>query len=82
MQVARVTSKGQITLPKSLREELRIAKGDLLGFVIAGNKAQILRLGSVDDFYGSIRVRGRQDFQKIRNATKRRMAGAIASEGE
>ncbi len=32
MQVARVTSKGQITLPKAIREALGIEQGDLLIF--------------------------------------------------
>ncbi len=32
MQVARVTSKGQVTLPKAIREALRVERGDLLIF--------------------------------------------------
>lgn len=33
MQVARVTSKGQVTVPKAIRETLRVRRGDLLVFV-------------------------------------------------
>lgn len=39
MPTATITSKGQITLPKAVREHLHVAQGDQLEFVIgpAGN---------------------------------------------
>ena len=33
MQVARVTSKGQVTVPKAIRQTLGVRRGDLLVFV-------------------------------------------------
>lgn len=32
MRMARVTSKGQVTVPKAIREALRLERGDLLVF--------------------------------------------------
>ena len=33
MEVSRVTSKGQITIPKAVRERLNIAEGDKIAFI-------------------------------------------------
>lgn len=36
---ASVTSKGQITIPKVVREKLRIEQGDVISFIIENNQA-------------------------------------------
>ena len=42
MPLATVTSKGQVTLPKELRDALRITSGSKLGFkVLAGGRAEM-----------------------------------------
>jgi looped-hinge helix DNA binding domain, AbrB family len=33
MEVARITSKGQITIPKAIRERLNLAEGDKVAFI-------------------------------------------------
>jgi antitoxin PrlF len=53
---ARVTSKGQITVPKAVRDALGIQTGDELVFRVDGNRAVLAR---TPDFLGlarSIRV--------------------------
>lgn len=82
MEVAKVTSKGQITLPKSIREKFHIVTGDMVAFVLTGNKAELIRLGSPEDFYGSIHVKKEQDFKQIRTIIKRKKAKEAAGEGE
>ena len=48
MPTATVTSKGQITLPKKVREQLRVHPGDAVDFVI-GRDGQIrVTAGQVD----------------------------------
>lgn len=45
-----LTSKGQITIPKVVRERLRIkAKGDLVGFVLdpSGTRVQLTRVEAI-----------------------------------
>ena len=42
MAIATITSKGQITLPKEVREHLQLAEGDRVEFVIEGQgKVQV-----------------------------------------
>jgi AbrB family looped-hinge helix DNA binding protein len=38
MELAKVTSKGQITIPKDIREKLNIKTGDKVIFIEEGNK--------------------------------------------
>ncbi|HXU45801.1 MAG TPA: type II toxin-antitoxin system PrlF family antitoxin [Thermoanaerobaculia bacterium] len=42
MATATITRRGQITLPRSVREHLRVAEGDRLDFVIRENGSVIL----------------------------------------
>ncbi len=37
MPVATLTSKGQITIPKEIREQLQVQTGDRIEFLIGGN---------------------------------------------
>ena len=37
MSIATLTSKGQVTIPKSVREALRLAAGDRIEFIDVGN---------------------------------------------
>jgi AbrB family looped-hinge helix DNA binding protein len=43
---SRLTSKFQATIPKTVRAFMRLAKGDLLVFVISGNEI-ILKKGEI-----------------------------------
>jgi AbrB family looped-hinge helix DNA binding protein len=40
---ARVTSKGQVTVPKAVRDALGIAEGDEVVFRVEGNRAVLAR---------------------------------------
>jgi AbrB family looped-hinge helix DNA binding protein len=53
---ARVTSKGQVTVPKAVREALGIEKGDELIFRVDGKRAVLARTSDFLDLAGSIRV--------------------------
>jgi AbrB family looped-hinge helix DNA binding protein len=37
MQTAKITSKGQVTLPKTIREHLKLNKGDRIEFLLDAN---------------------------------------------
>jgi len=53
MYTAKVTSKGQITLPKGLRDELKIHPGDEIQFLFKQGKAYMLnRSGGIADLKG------------------------------
>lgn len=53
---ARVTSKGQVTVPKAVRDALGIKEGDKVVFRVEGNRAVLARTPDFLDLAGSLRV--------------------------
>jgi antitoxin PrlF len=54
---ARITSKGQITIPKSVREALKLTEGDQVVFrVIEGERAILARTPDLLELAGSVSV--------------------------
>jgi len=62
MLAAKLTSKGQITIPKAVRDSLGINTGDKLEFVVTDKKEALVRPVSkkVDEVYGKLHVPGRK----------------------
>lgn len=62
MPTATLTSKGQITLPKEVREQLRLAEGDRLEFLIDESGEVRIRplTGSVRELFGCISRAGQR----------------------
>ena len=48
MPSATVTSKGQITLPKAIRDRLRLGAGDRVDFIVTDDGTVVLRPATVD----------------------------------
>lgn len=57
MPISTLTSKGQITLPKEVREHLHLMEGDRVEFVIEAEGTVEVRpvSGSVRDLFGCLR---------------------------
>lgn len=53
---AKVTSKGQVTVPKAVRDALGIREGDEVIFRVEGNRAVLARTPDFLELAGSIRV--------------------------
>jgi antitoxin PrlF len=53
---ARVTSKGQVTVPKAVREALGIAEGDHVVFRVEGTRAVLARTPDLLALAGSVPV--------------------------
>ncbi len=53
---ARVTSKGQVTVPKSVRDALGIHEGDEIVFRVEGNRAVLARTPDFLSLAGSLAV--------------------------
>jgi AbrB family looped-hinge helix DNA binding protein len=53
---ARVTTKGQVTIPRSVREALGIAAGDAVVFRVEGNRAVLAKTPSFLDLAGTFAV--------------------------
>lgn len=62
MPTATITSKGQLTLPKAIRDRLHVNPGDTVEFVIEDSGQIHVRAGSIDvrDLRGLLRRPGRQ----------------------
>ena len=53
---ARVTSKGQVTIPRAVREALTIEEGDQVVFRVEGQRAIIARSPDLIHLAGSVSV--------------------------
>jgi AbrB family looped-hinge helix DNA binding protein len=53
---AKVTSKGQVTVPKVVRDALGIKEGDEVVFRVEGNRAVMARTPDFLDLAGSVEV--------------------------
>lgn len=56
MIAATITSKGQVTIPKAVRDSLRLRSGDRIEFVVRGKGEALLkrRTKSVDEVFGRL----------------------------
>jgi len=77
MTVATLTSKGQVTIPKAVRESLRLHAGDKVEFVVTDSKEALLRpiTRKVDEVFGRLHKTGRKpvSVEKMNNAIKQKM---------
>ena len=53
---ARVSSKGQVTIPRAVREALSISEGDDILFRVEGQRAMIARSPDLMQLAGSVSV--------------------------
>ncbi len=60
MALATITSKGQITIPKAIREKLMVGTGDKLEFVFTSDREALIRPVSktVDELFGKLHKAG------------------------
>lgn len=82
MSTSTITRKGQVTIPKEIRDSLGIKEGDRLFFVQRGDEVILKVLqGTILDLKGSVPVRARQDFDKVRRQVKKKVSGRVAKDG-
>lgn len=64
---AKVSKKGQITLPAEVRKRLNIGLGTYVRFIIEGGNARIVPAGKgIETLLGSVHGPGPQDFKAVR----------------
>jgi antitoxin PrlF len=73
MAFARMSTRGRVTIPKELREELGLKPGDRVAFyeTAEGLIMEPVR-GTLLDKMGSVKVEGRQDFVQVREEVKKK----------
>ncbi len=76
--ISKVTSKGQATIPKEIRERLGIKPGDRVAFVVRGDTVIVIPIkGTLRDLRGSIRPKKvPEDLEEVRREVKRRIVRA------
>ena len=77
--MAKVTSKGQVTIPKAIRSALGITEGDTVMFKLEEQHAVITRIPDLMELAGSVKVpedkRGRS-WDEIRSIVRQERAKA------
>lgn len=53
---AKLTSKGQVTVPKAVRDALALKEGDQVVFRVEGNRAVLARTPNFLDLAGTVQV--------------------------
>lgn len=62
MALATITTKGQVTIPKSVRDSLMLSAGDKIEFIITDKREALIRPISkkVDEVFGILHKPGRK----------------------
>ena len=82
MATSTITRKGQVTIPKAIRDTLGIKEGDSVFFVQRGNEVVLKVLhGTILDLRGSVPVTAPQDFEEVRRQVKERVGRRSAGDG-
>jgi len=86
MPVATITSKGQITIPKEIRDALHLTQNDKVTIVAEEGVAIIKPIkGNILDIGASIKIASKEkpiDFKKVREETVGKIAEYAAGEGK
>jgi antitoxin PrlF len=77
MTLAILTSKGQVTIPKQVRDSLQLHTGDKVEFVITEKREALLRpiTKKVDDVFGRLHKPGRKpvSIEKMNDGRRHKM---------
>lgn len=68
--ISTVTTKGQVTIPKAIRDLLNIRPNDKVDFMREGNKVFLVPVKTLKDLRGSVAPCANGDFKKERAIAK------------
>lgn len=78
MLTARISSKGQITVPKRVRDLLHVKPGQKIAFITHGEKVEVIAVReNLLSLAGVVKVRGKQDFKSIRQKTMKEVTKRV-----
>jgi looped-hinge helix DNA binding domain, AbrB family len=72
-----VTSKGQVTIPKQIRDALKINSSDKVDFSCEGQKIILVPVKILKDFRGVVKTKGAGVFSKERAKAKAAVAKRV-----
>ena len=78
-----MTRKGQVTIPKAIRDRLGVKEGEKVLFVMRGEEVVLKVIkGTILDLRGSVQPSAHpEDFEKIRRSVKQTVAKKVAEHG-
>jgi AbrB family looped-hinge helix DNA binding protein len=80
MLSTRIGRRGQIVLPKEIRQKIRVAEGDQIAFIIDGEQVLIKPITqTLLTMRGRVPVPKKQDFDSVRKQVKTKRAQKRAS---
>lgn len=77
-----VTTKGQVTIPKEVRDLLHIQPNDKVDFVVEGGRAILVPVRTLRDLRGAVAARPGATITAERQAARRALADRVAEETE
>lgn len=83
MPASTVTRKGQVTIPKAIRDRLGVREGEKVFFVLRGDEVVLKPLhGDILELKGSIKPSAHpEDFEAIRRKVKKAVSAKVAKNG-
>lgn len=72
MDLVKMSTKGRVTIPKEIREKLQLQSGDKLAFIETEKGVLLQPVRSLEDLKGSVAVDEPQDFEQVREETKKK----------
>mgnify|MGYP003588888605 CR=1 FL=1 len=71
MSLAKISEKGQITLPREIRQKYNITKASYVRIIPLEDGVKLVptNQGGISSLRGVVKVDGEQDFRAIRNQT-------------
>jgi antitoxin PrlF len=77
-----VTIKGQVTIPKEVRDLLHIQPNDKVDFIIEGGRAVIVPVRTLKELRGAVAPKEGATIALERQAAKRAVARRVTGESE
>ena len=78
--LATVTSKGQVTIPKAIRDFLQVQSNDRVDFVVVGDQVLVRPVRTLKDLRGAVPAMGPGDFETERAKAKAAVGRRVSEE--
>ena len=80
--ISKITSKGQITLPKEIRTFLNVKPSDRVNFVIEAGSVFLKPVKTLKDFKGSVQSNKKTSIQEERKQAQTEVSKKVIEEME
>jgi antitoxin PrlF len=80
--LAKVTSKGQVTIPNEIRKKLNIRKDDTVDFLLEEGRVVLVPVKTLKELRGAVKGGGEGGFAEERAKAKAAVAARVREEME